>query len=111
MRVLLDNNLSPHIAEALEAVGEDVLHVKDIFLDQSPDEKILQYCADKGCMLVTLDKKLRYRPAIATATQEYRIGIFILQGKDKSRWERFCQLVRAWRVRAPGMSRNTPSKN
>jgi predicted nuclease of predicted toxin-antitoxin system len=40
MRFLIDNNLSPLLAERLKAAGHDVVHVRDIGLQASADSVV-----------------------------------------------------------------------
>jgi predicted nuclease of predicted toxin-antitoxin system len=50
MRFLIDNNLSPLLAERLKAAGHDVMHVRDIGLQASADSVVLERArAENGC--------------------------------------------------------------
>lgn len=41
MRFLLDENLSPRLAEPLQAAGHDVTHVHDVGLTSADDERVI----------------------------------------------------------------------
>ncbi len=43
MRFLIDNALSPRIAEGLNEAGHDAIHVRDIGLASATDDKILSH--------------------------------------------------------------------
>lgn len=47
MKFLIDNNLSPLLADALKAAGHDAVHVRDLGLQAAPDEIVLER-ADAG---------------------------------------------------------------
>ena len=42
MKFLIDNNLSPLLAEALKAAGHDAVHVRDLGMQAAPDEAVLE---------------------------------------------------------------------
>ena len=42
MKFLIDNNLSPLLADALKAAGHDAVHVRDLGMQAAPDEEILE---------------------------------------------------------------------
>ena len=41
MKFLLDNNLSPRLAELLRAAGHDVLHLRDLGMQKATDEVVI----------------------------------------------------------------------
>jgi predicted nuclease of predicted toxin-antitoxin system len=55
MRLLVDNALSPVLAEHLRNAGHDAVHVRDIGLHRAPDEDIFDWAAAEDFMLVTAD--------------------------------------------------------
>lgn len=66
MRFLIDNALSPRIAEGLNEAGHDAIHVREIGLSSATDEEILshdiiQEDLDKGAVVVIEDQRLRIR--------------------------------------------------
>lgn len=55
MRFLLDNNLSPKLAEPLRTAGHDVVHVGDIALQRATDETVIDAARTDGRVLVSAD--------------------------------------------------------
>jgi len=55
MRFLLDNNLSPKLAEPLRTAGHDVVHVRDIGLQRATDETVIDAARTDGRVLVSAD--------------------------------------------------------
>lgn len=48
MRFLLDNNLSPKLAELLHAAGHDVVHVRDSGLGSATDSMVIEAARAQG---------------------------------------------------------------
>lgn len=55
MKLLIDANLSPKIAESLTAAGHGAIHVADLGLVTAPDEQIFDRAVDDGYVVVTAD--------------------------------------------------------
>src|SRR5437764_7788820 len=55
MRFLIDNNLSPLLAERLKAAGHDAVHVRDIGLQSSADSVVLEHARAENRVLVSAD--------------------------------------------------------
>lgn len=55
MRFLLDNSLSPRMADGLRAAGEDATHVRDLDLASADDETIFESAAEANRILVAQD--------------------------------------------------------
>ena len=55
MRFLLDEGLSPRLADLLTTAGHDAVHVRDIGLKSAPDPAVLQCAVDDERVLLTLD--------------------------------------------------------
>ena len=96
MRFFLDNNLSPGLAKGMKAFGEDVVHITEIFADDTDDPDWLPHIGSEGWILITRDKRIRYRPAEWTALKEHGVGAFFMGGKQRSRCQLIQQLVRNW---------------
>ena len=55
MRFLVDQNLSPLLAEELRAAGHDVVHTGDIDLSTAGDDVILQRALDEDRIVLSAD--------------------------------------------------------
>ena len=55
MRLLLDANLSPRVAESLRGAGFDAVHVADLDLITATDDEIFDRAAKDGLVVVTAD--------------------------------------------------------
>ena len=55
MKWLVDNALSPELAERLSAAGHDAVHVRDLKLHAATDETILSVALDQGRVVLSAD--------------------------------------------------------
>jgi predicted nuclease of predicted toxin-antitoxin system len=55
VRFLIDNAVSPIVAERLRQSGYDAIHVRDYGIAASPDEEIFARAADERRILVSAD--------------------------------------------------------
>lgn len=55
MRLLIDNALSPRLAEGLRDAGHDVVHVRDIDLQSAADDEIFAAAARDDRIVVSED--------------------------------------------------------
>ena len=55
MRILIDANLSPQVAQALRVAGYEAQHVGQLDMLAASDETILEWAAEHGCALITAD--------------------------------------------------------
>lgn len=55
MKFLIDNNLSPLLADALKAAGQDSVHVRDLGMQAAPDEAVLERAHAVGQVLIPAD--------------------------------------------------------
>ncbi|MFP5580243.1 MAG: DUF5615 family PIN-like protein, partial [Acidimicrobiia bacterium] len=53
MRLLLDANLSPRLAESMRAAGFDAVHVFDLGMVAATDDEIFNRAAAEGLVVVT----------------------------------------------------------
>ena len=55
MKFLIDNNLSPLLAESLTAHGHDAIHLRDLGMQAATDEVVLVRAAVESRVLVSAD--------------------------------------------------------
>jgi len=54
-KLLLDEQIWKYLAKLLREQGFDVIHVNEVDLDATPDEKIMEYAAEKHRTVVTFN--------------------------------------------------------
>ena len=55
MKFLIDNNLSPLLADALKAAGHDAVHLRDLGMQAAADHVVLEHARADERILVSAD--------------------------------------------------------
>jgi predicted nuclease of predicted toxin-antitoxin system len=96
MKFFFDNNIGQNVVKGFNEFGEDVLHLAQEFEINAKDEDWLPIVGNKGWILVTQDRRIRYNPAELKAYRVNSVGAFVLTGKQLNRCRIIQQLVRNW---------------
>lgn len=82
MILLLDENMPPRVADALNALGTvAAYHVTKHLPPGTPDVEVFAFLADKPeWVLVTQDEKIRRRPHELAALRRANVAVFVLTG-------------------------------
>lgn len=104
MRLLLDNNLSPRLAEVLSKAGWDAVHVVTLGLRAAEDIVVTQTAVEDNRVLVSADTDFG---ALLAATRASRPSVVLVRrvvGRRVEPWPRFCwpTCPRLRRTCAPG---------
>jgi predicted nuclease of predicted toxin-antitoxin system len=81
MRFLIDNNLSPLLAERLMAAGHDALHVQDVGLQAATDSVVLERARTDDRVLISADTDFGSLLARSRATRPSILLIRQLSGR------------------------------
>ncbi len=65
MKLLLDENLSPKLAESLQEEYPESIHVRAVGLHGADDQRIWEYARDHGLTIVSKDNDFRQRSFLA----------------------------------------------
>jgi len=108
MIFFFDNNLSPHIPEALRILGESACHLQDEFKPDTNDIDWLPYVAKNNMALITLDLRITKIPLEVNLLRKFNIKAFFLEGKNMDGWSRIIQIFRAWKEMQRHASNHRP---
>jgi predicted nuclease of predicted toxin-antitoxin system len=61
VKLLLDENLSPTLAEILSETYPDTAHVREFGLQSAPDPEVWAYAANHGYVIATKDADFHHR--------------------------------------------------
>jgi predicted nuclease of predicted toxin-antitoxin system len=81
VKFLIDNNLSPLLAESLRAAGHDAVHLRDINMRDAPDPTVLEYARSTECVLISADTDFGALLARSRASQPSVMLIRRLTGR------------------------------
>lgn len=103
MRFFFDNNLSPRLSKALDALegeqGHSVIHLRQKFDKVIPDEEWLSTLGDEGNWIVlTSDYRITKNPHEVAAWKEAGLTVFFFRTSwfKIQFWEQAAVLIRRW---------------
>ena len=86
--IFFDRSIPRSVAEALKLVRDDVRWLEDEFPGDVKDPVWLAEVGRREWLVLSRDKRIRYRPAEKQAIIQHRVGCFcIMQGSNPTRWE------------------------
>jgi hypothetical protein len=95
--IFVDRSIPRSIAQSLQKVRSDVLWLEEVFIfrHDTPDEFWAQHVGIANWLVVTRDKKLRYRPAERAKLIRAGVGAFVFTQKDDlTKWDYLKLLAR-----------------
>jgi len=96
MKFLIDENLGAPLARALRELGEEVHHVTEVLRPGADDEEVFRFAGENDYFIILRDNRIRFKPNERAAIIEFKVGVFLLAGKNKSSWEITRQVIWNW---------------
>ena len=78
LRLLIDNGLSPVVADALRAAGHEAAHVRDYGMQRASDDEIIQRATDQDRVIISLDRDFSTLLALGRSTKP---SLVLLRGR------------------------------
>ena len=95
-KFFFDNTTSYRLVNGLKAFGEDVVHLRDRFAQNTPDEEWIPVVGGEHLFVVTHDKRLRRNPAQRKALLDAGLGVFLLASSVSGHCEVITMVVDRW---------------
>ena len=74
MKFLLDHDVPDDVAFSLEALGHEVVKLREVLPKQTPDDEVLRFANQRNCLLITCNRE----DFLAAAGRVPHRGILIL---------------------------------
>jgi predicted nuclease of predicted toxin-antitoxin system len=102
VKFLFDQDVPENLIFLLQALGHEVLRLRDVLSQEAADNDVLQYAHEHSCVLVTCNRD----DFIALAEHEPHRGIVIVIRRRTRAQERAALLRLLERAGATGLERN-----
>lgn len=100
MTYFFDNNFSDRYVRAFKELKQDVVHLKEEFLPNTPDEDWIPIIGKRGWSLVSMDIRIKRNPQQRLLLEASGITSFMCVEDvvNLEAWLQFTWLVRAWPI-------------
>ena len=92
--IFIDRSIGRPVALALQQVRDDVLWLEDRYPANTLDVTWLEHAGVNNWLVVTRDKRIRYKRYEIASLREHKVGCFVLgEQRDLSKWNLLKLLV------------------
>ena len=86
--IFTDRTIGRPVVQALQLVRDDVLWLEDRYPANTRDQVWLAAAGRHGWLVITRDRRVRYRNYEKAAIREQGVGCFVLaERRDRSKWK------------------------